>query len=130
MKGSIRFNDAVNAEVTTDGTDITKVVNVATGEEYGGGGGRIATVTLVNNTGEGLPDWLWCLYLDELQCSSVVDTSSSGTYKCLVGEAGQALLYSLSSDRLTLEGAAELVELNGDLYILVTGDCTITIAAE
>lgn len=39
MKGSIRFNDAVNAEVTTDGTDITKVVNVATGEEYGGGGG-------------------------------------------------------------------------------------------
>lgn len=39
MKGSIRFNDAVNAEVTTDGTEITKVVNVATGEEYGGGGG-------------------------------------------------------------------------------------------
>ena len=24
MKGSIRFNDAVNAEVTTDGTEITK----------------------------------------------------------------------------------------------------------
>lgn len=46
MKGSIRFNDAVNAEVTTDGTDITKVVNVATGEEYGGGGGGTQTANV------------------------------------------------------------------------------------
>ncbi len=135
MKGSILFNKDINIEVDVDpsaeeGARLISAKNLVDGQEAGGGGGGIATVTLVNNTGDGLPDWQWCLYLDELECSSVVDTSSSGTYKCLIGEAGQALLYLLSSEQLTLEGSAELVELNGDPYILVTGDCTITIAAE
>ena len=45
MKGSIRFNNAVNAEVTTDGTAITKVVNLADGSEYGGANNYVETIT-------------------------------------------------------------------------------------
>lgn len=135
MKGSIRFNDAVNAEVTTDGTDITKVVNVATGEEYGGGGGdlSVANVTIVNNSGDIIEGGLSYIYEDPdspfdgiIVASNTIDT---GTYKCPVTAAGNIISAIIDPDNISVEGDAE-VTTDNIVGIIVKGDCTITIAAE
>ena len=45
MKGSIRFNAAVNAEVTTDGTQITRCVNLVDGSELVPAGAAVLAYT-------------------------------------------------------------------------------------
>lgn len=128
MKGSIRFNDAVNAEVTTDGTEITKVVNVATGEEYGGGGGdlSIAQVTIINTSdadfvGGSMP----------VVIAGDEEERSGSEFAIPYGEnIYSAILYKKNTMLTLFE--ANITDSDGSVIAegntaYITGDCTITI---
>lgn len=128
MKGSIRFNDAVNAEVTTDGTEITKVVNVATGEEYGGGGGgdfSTAEVTIINTSDAELAGSMPIVLAgddEEMSVGEIPVSFGENNYTAILYK-NCALLIVYDATITDSDGSVTIV--GNSAYI--SGDCTITL---
>lgn len=137
MKGSILFNKDINIEVDVDpsaeeGARLISAKNLVDGQEAGGGGdGGVATVTLVNNTGGEISNWWWAIINENMDAVFATNFNDSGTYLCPIYHEGQYIAYSFPTfDNLTLSGDAETFEIEGENFIIIKGDCTITIAAE
>lgn len=137
MKGSIRFNNDIIAEVDVDpsaasGSRLTSCKNLIDGQELGGGGGSsdfsTAEVTVINTLSGGCSS-KGAFAFDEETLTE--NAASAGDYifpaeettkVALILYKGNGVIYI---DEDVAETSGNITEISGGYY-LVTGDCSIT----
>lgn len=144
MKGSIRFNNDIIAEVDVDpsaasGSRLTSCKNLIDGQELGGGGGSsdFSTAEALFNVVAGneakSPNGV-IIQNDRLDYSegSGVSLNESANYVLYKGEQ---IIYGSDTAEISVSGNAEILEQEEfggewEYQIKITGDCTINLTGE
>lgn len=96
MKGSIRFNNDIIAEVDVDpsaasGSRLTSCKNLIDGQELGGGGGSSDYPTITATWHEDTQSYTYACDMTHAEISTLISSYDSSTYPGIYNEVGYGM---------------------------------------